>query len=63
MEKTHTFVGKLPSSLDLLPLGERFGDKEMMKAKFKPNAKFNAIKARVDCGKKEFKASDFTDVN
>jgi hypothetical protein len=63
MERSYSYQGPIPSSLDLLPLGERYGDKDLMKARHKPIAKFAAIKARVDCGKKENKASDFTDVN
>jgi len=63
MEKSYTYKGPIPSSLDLLPLGERFGDKELMKARHKPTLKFSKIKSKVDCGKKVFKASDFSDAN
>lgn len=48
--------GEIPSSLDLLPLGERFGDKHMMKVRMRPNLKFEHVKCRVDHGKKSIVA-------
>ena len=46
---------EIPSSLDLLPLGERYGDKNKARMRAPPNSKFSHIKSMVDCGKKEKK--------
>lgn len=48
--------GEIPSSLDLLPLGERFGDKTILKCKMRPNQHFAHVKAVVDHGKRAPKA-------
>ena len=44
---------EIPSSLDMLPLGERFGDKNKARNRALPNAKFAHIKSAIDHGKKE----------
>lgn len=36
---------EIPSSLDLLPLGERFGDKNKARQAARPNAKFSHVKS------------------
>jgi len=41
--------------LDLLPLGERFGDKNKARMRARPNAKFIHVKSSIDHGKKEKK--------
>ena len=46
---------EIPSSLDLLPLGERFGDKNKARMRARPNVKFSHIKSSIDHGKKEKK--------
>lgn len=43
---------EIPSSLDLLPLGQRFGNKEMLSTKMRPNEKYSHVTALVDHGKK-----------
>lgn len=50
--RTH---GEIPSSLDLLPLGDRFGNKELMKTRMRPNEKYAHVTALVDHGRKEKK--------
>ena len=50
-----SFKKEIPSSLDLLPLGERFGDKNKARMRARPNAKFSHIKSSIDHGKKEKK--------
>ena len=45
----------------MLPLGARFGNREAANARPKSSNKFNHVKPRVQCGKKEMKASDLTD--
>lgn len=47
---------EIPSSLDLLPLGERFGDKNKARQRARPNDKFKHIKSSIDTGKKSLKA-------
>ena len=51
---------EIPSSLDLLPLGHRFGDSRMM-ARARPNSKFEHVKAKTDHGKKPPKTVMETD--
>jgi len=51
----------IPSSLDLLPLGERFGDKNILKCKMRPNERFEHVQAIVDHGKRPPKAVTTTD--
>ena len=46
---------EIPSSLDLLPLGERFGDKNKARMRARPNVKFSHIKSSIDHGKKDKK--------
>ena len=46
---------EIPSSLDLLPLGERYGDKNKARMQVRPNAKFQHIRSSIDHGKKEKK--------
>lgn len=46
---------EIPSSLDLLPLGERYGDKKKALMRCQPNSKFSHIKSSIDHGKKEKK--------
>ena len=47
-------IGKeIPSSLDLRPLGIRFGNLEKMQSMSRPNSKFEHIASKVDHGKKE----------
>ena len=46
---------EIPSSLDMLPLGERFGDKNKARMRARPNAKFSHIRSSIDHGKKEKK--------
>ncbi len=46
---------EIPSSLDLLPLGERFGDKNKARQRARPSAKFSHVKSQIDHGKKEKK--------
>jgi len=46
---------EIPSSLDLLPLGERCGDKNKVRMRARPNAKFSHIKSSIDHGMKEKK--------
>jgi len=46
---------EIPSSLDLLPLGERYGDKNMARMRSRPNAKFSHIRSSIDHGKKDKK--------
>lgn len=41
---------EIPSSLDLLPLGERFGDKNKARQRARPNVKFSHIKSSIDHG-------------
>lgn len=48
---------EIPSSLDLLPLGERFGDKNKARMRARPNAKFSHIRSSIDHGKKDKKSS------
>jgi len=52
---------EIPSSLDLLPLGERFGDKNKARQAARPNAKFSHVKSLVDHGRKEKKFVDTKD--
>lgn len=49
---------EIPSSLDLLPLGERFGDKNKARMRARPNAKFSHVKSSIDHGKKEKKVGE-----
>ena len=42
--------GEIPSSLDLLPLGERFGDKNKARQRARPSTKFSHIKSSIDHG-------------
>ena len=51
---------EIPSSLDLLPLGERFGDKNFARQRARPNKKFSHIKSSIDHGKKEKKIGVIT---
>ena len=44
---------EIPSSLDLLPLGERFGDKNFARQRARPSTKFAHIKSSIDHGQKE----------
>ena len=53
----------LPSSLDLLPIGQRVGDKDLLKCKMKPNERFSHIQAVVDHGKRPPKAVTTNDEN
>lgn len=46
---------EIPSSLDLLPLGVRYGDSKKAMARCQPNSKFSHIKSSIDHGKKEKK--------
>ena len=46
---------EIPSSLDLLPLGERFGDKNFARQRARPNTKFAHVKSSIDHGQKEKK--------
>lgn len=48
---------EIPSSLDMLPLGERFGDKNKARMRARPSTKFAHITSSIDHGKKEKKAS------
>lgn len=43
---------EIPSSLDLLPLGERFGDKNLLKVRMRPNTAFANVASKVNHGKK-----------
>lgn len=56
---------EIPSSLDLLPLGERYGDKNMARMRARPNAKFSHIRSAIDHGMKEKKpaAMDMSEQN
>ena len=56
---------EIPSSLDMLPLGERFGDKNKARMRARPNGKFSHIRSSIDHGKKEKKVGvmDSTDQN
>jgi len=47
--------GEIPSSLDLLPLGQRFGNADLLATKMRPNEKYSHVTALVDCGKKPAK--------
>lgn len=57
--RSSTAAGKrhkeIPSSLDLRPLGLRFGNKSMMSGKMKSNGRYDHVKSVVDHGKKESK--------
>ena len=52
---SHPKGKEIPSSLDLLPLGERYGDKNKARMQVRPNAKFQHIRSSIDHGKKEKK--------
>ena len=56
---------EIPSSLDLLPLGERFGDKNKARSRAPPNAKFSHNKSSIDHGqiKKRLSQMEVKDVN
>jgi len=41
---------EIPSSLDMLPLGERFGDKNKARQRARPSAKFSHIRSSIDHG-------------
>jgi len=41
---------EIPSSLDLLPLGERFGDRKKARVRALPNVKFSHIRSSIDHG-------------
>ena len=43
---------EIPSSLDLLPLGERFGDKNLARKRARPNPRFQHVKSSIDTGKR-----------
>ena len=42
-------VKEIPSSLDLRPLGQRYGDKFTMQ-KSRPNSKYSTVKSKTDTG-------------
>ena len=48
-----SYKKEIPSSLDLLPLGERYGDKNKARQRARPNAKFAHIKSSIDQGRKQ----------
>ena len=41
------------TSLDTLPIGTLYGDKELMKKRFRPNPKFSHVQTKLDIGKKK----------
>ena len=43
---------EIPSSLDLLPLGYRFGDKAKAQVRVRPNSKYSHIKSSIDTNNK-----------
>ena len=55
-----TYVKEIPSSLDLRPLGQRFGDKLMMQ-KTRPKSKYTNVKSKTDTGIKPPKTVMETD--
>lgn len=44
---------EIPSSLDLRPLGIRFGNPEKLMSMSRPNPKFQQVSSKIDHGKKE----------
>lgn len=52
---------KLASSLDTRPISARFPNQALQDITRKTNSKFNAVKSKVDHGRKERKASDLTE--